>query len=76
MIFDVCISYLSDSKIIELDGGKFDRKPLYLIVKTHGFPVDFPLNQSIDKRMSLLQEPSLCFTLEGPGNDIFGPTYD
>ena len=21
---------------------------LYLMVKTHGFPVDFPLNQSID----------------------------
>ena len=33
---------------IELDDGKIYRKPLYLMVKTHGFPVDFPLNQSID----------------------------
>ena len=34
--------------IIELDDGKIYRKALYLMVKTHGFPVDFPLNQSID----------------------------
>ena len=26
----------------ELDDGKIYRKPLYLMVKTHGFPVDFP----------------------------------
>jgi len=30
---------------IELDDGKIYRKTLYLMVKTHGFPVDFPLNQ-------------------------------
>ena len=34
--------------VIELDDGKIYRKPLCLMVKTHGFPVDFPLNQSID----------------------------
>ena len=28
--------------IIELDDGKIYRKPLYLMVKTHGFPVNFP----------------------------------
>ena len=27
---------------IELDDGKIYRKALYLMVKTHGFPVDFP----------------------------------
>ena len=26
----------------------WNRKAPYLMVKTHGFPVDFPLNQSID----------------------------
>jgi len=31
---------------IELDDGKIYRKALYLMVKTHGFPVNFPLNQS------------------------------
>ena len=39
------------SSIIELDDGKFYRKALYclyLMVKTHGFPADFPLNQSIE----------------------------
>ena len=34
--------------VIELDDGKIYRKPLCLMVKTHGFPVDFPLNQSIE----------------------------
>ena len=33
---------------IELDDGTIYRKTLYLMVKTHGFPVDFPLNQSIE----------------------------
>jgi len=28
--------------IIELDDGKIYRKPLYLMVKIHGFPEDFP----------------------------------
>ena len=36
--------------VTELDDGKIYRTPLHLmvktIVKTHGFPVDFPLNQS------------------------------
>ena len=31
--------------LIELDDGKIYRKALYLMVKTHGFPVDFPLIQ-------------------------------
>ena len=31
-----------DSGCIELDDGKIYRKALYLMVKTHGFPVDFP----------------------------------
>ena len=31
---------------IELDYGKNSRKALYLMVKTHGFPVNFPLHQS------------------------------
>ena len=31
---------------IELDNGKIYRKALYLMVKTHGFPIDFPFNQS------------------------------
>ena len=35
----------SSSQFIELDDGKIYRKALYLMVKTHGFPVDFPLNQ-------------------------------
>ena len=34
--------------IIELDDGKIYRKALYVMVKTNGFPVDFPLNQSIE----------------------------
>ena len=34
--------------IIELDDGKIYRKALYLMVKTNGFPVKFPLNQSND----------------------------
>ena len=38
-----------EARIIELDDGKIYRKALYLMVKTHGFPVDFPLNQSIDR---------------------------
>ena len=38
--------------VIELDDGKIYRKALYLMVKTHGFPVDFPLNQSIDSDVS------------------------
>ena len=33
---------------IELDDGKIYRKALYFDGKTHGFPVDFPLNQSIE----------------------------
>ena len=33
---------------IELDDGKIYRKALYLMVKTNGFPVKFPLNQSND----------------------------
>jgi len=36
------------ASVIELDDGKIYRKALYLMVKTHGFPVDFPLNQSIE----------------------------
>ena len=44
-----CNKMVSDSfPVIELDDGKIYRKALYLIVKNHGFPVDFPLNQSID----------------------------
>jgi len=39
------------SLIIELDDGKIYRKALYLMVKTHGFPVDFPLNQSNDLKV-------------------------
>ena len=36
--------------VIELDwSGKFSpESPKYLMVKTHWFPVDFPLNQSND----------------------------
>ena len=35
--------------VIDLDDGKIYRKALYLMVKTKPwFPVDFPLNQSID----------------------------
>ena len=30
------------AKVIELDDGKIYRKALYLMVKTNGFPVDFP----------------------------------
>ena len=30
---------LVDAKIMELDDGKIYRKTLYLMVKTHGFPV-------------------------------------
>ena len=40
--------------IIELDDGNIYRKPLYLMVKPW-FPVDFPLNQSIDHRYNRLQ---------------------
>ena len=43
--------FLNSQCVIELDDGKIYRKPLYLMilmVKTHGFPVDFPLNQSIE----------------------------
>ena len=39
------------NSLIELDDGKIYWKPLYLMVKTHGFPVDFPLNQSIDSHV-------------------------
>ena len=40
--------------IIELDDGNIYRKTLYLMVKTHGFPVNFPLNQSSDILYSYL----------------------
>ena len=33
--------------------GQFTANPLYLMVKTHGFPVDFPLNKSIFPLMNL-----------------------
>ena len=42
-----------EKHIIELDDGKIYRKTLYLMVKTHGFPVNFPLNQSNQHRKSL-----------------------
>jgi hypothetical protein len=35
-------STLDVAIFIELDDGKIYRKPLHLMVKTHGFPVDFP----------------------------------
>ena len=41
------------AKFIELDDGKNYRKPLYLMVKTHGFPVNCPLNQSNEKYADL-----------------------
>ena len=41
----------------ELDDGKIYGKPLYLMVKTHGFPVDFP------KKTNPLKHPmSFAFT--------------
>ena len=50
MLLDYSMSVSSSQRvlvnIIELDDGKIYRIALYLMVKTHGFPVDFPLNQS------------------------------
>ena len=42
----------------------FNRKALYLMVKTHGFPVNFPLNQSSDwKNLCAISclETASCF---------------
>ena len=47
-----CLFYILgrlNQLLIELDDGKIYRKPLYLMVKPW-FPVNFPLNQSIELR--------------------------
>ena len=54
--------------IIELDDGKIYRKALYLMVKNHGFPVDFPLNQSNDHNIGEFMK---FMKFDGPGCDSF-----
>ena len=46
MLHSINLATVPVALIIELDDGKIYRKALYLMVKTHGFPVNFPLNQS------------------------------
>ena len=57
------VLHVSGIKFIDLDDGELYRKALYLMVKTHGFPVDFPLNQPNDKCVPHFFPAGRCWTV-------------
>ena len=74
--------------IIELDDGKFYRKPLYLMVKTYGFPVKiFPTKPihwnervrggtCIAWETGMVQNIGLAFVMGAGGTAQVGGYYD
>ena len=51
---------LKNPLIIDLDDGKIETgKPFFLMVKTHGFPVDFPNKTNPVKQLLIINHPSL-----------------